>query len=146
MNGIHYFYSRSLCSHNMEKKIIGRIEYADLPIFRLKNQLVKIDTGAYTSSIGVYSIELINNELHVVFQAGESIVVFSRFQTKKIKSSNGIFEDRFVVEGEIVLGGESYFTPFSITNRSAMKYPILLGRKLLNKRFLVDSSQKFICK
>jgi hypothetical protein len=31
-------------------------------------------------------------------------------------------------------------TEFSLTERRGMRYPILLGRKLLNKRFLIDTS------
>ncbi|NJM93841.1 MAG: ATP-dependent zinc protease, partial [Cytophagales bacterium] len=29
---------------------------------------------------------------------------------------------------------------FTLTNRSEMKFPVLLGRKLLRRRFLVDVS------
>jgi hypothetical protein len=36
--------------------------------------------------------------------------------------------------------GKLIETDFSLTQRNGMKYPILIGRKLLNKRFVVDTA------
>lgn len=127
--------------HFMDKRIIGRQETADLPTFGLMGKIVKIDSGAYTSSIDVVSARVENNELYVLFEEGSEEKVFRKFKIKRIKSSNGITQERFVVKGVIRLGGEDYTTPFSLTDRSGMRYPILLGRKLLNKFFLIDTSK-----
>jgi len=48
---------------------------------------------------------------------------------------------RYFVKMRINLAGKLWTTDFSLTRRNGMKYPILLGRKLLNKRFLVDPSK-----
>jgi hypothetical protein len=124
-----------------DKLIIGRKEIADLPSFQLYNKIMKIDTGAYTSSIDVVSSVLKDNVLHVQFVEDGPIVTFSTFKMKRIKSSNGVVQERFVIDGVIEIGGQQIHTPFSLTDRSGMKYPILLGRKFLNKRFLVDTSK-----
>jgi hypothetical protein len=47
-----------------------------------------------------------------------------------------------VIKTKITIFGKKIRTEFSLANRRKMRYPILLGRKLLNKRFLVDVSQK----
>lgn len=130
----------------MDKKIIGRQEAADLPTFGLMNQTVKIDSGAYTSSIDVVSVRNADDTLFVQFDKKSEEKAFKKFKIKRIKSSNGIVQERYVIKGTICLGGNEYTTPFSLTNRSGMRYPILLGRKLLNKYFLIDTSKTNLLK
>jgi hypothetical protein len=36
--------------------------------------------------------------------------------------------------------GRKIKTEFSLTERKGMRFPILLGRRLLNKRFIIDTS------
>jgi hypothetical protein len=60
------------------------------------------------------------------------------FKQKIIKSSNGSSRVSYVIKTKIELFGKSFDTEFSLTDRSEMKHPILLGRKFLNKGFLVD--------
>ena len=124
------------------KRTIGRKERADIPEFGLKDSVVKIDTGAYTSSIHVESAVVKNEQLHVVFSkdAPEG-KFFDLWETKKVKSSNGISVERYTIEGDIRLGNVTYTTKFTLTNRSKMKYPVLLGRRLLNRNFIVDTSK-----
>lgn len=130
----------------MDKQMIGRQETADLPTFGLMNQTVKIDSGAYTSSIDVVSVRNTGDTLFVLFDKESEEKAFKKFKTKRIKSSNGIVQERYVIKGIICLGETEYTTPFSLTNRSGMRYPILLGRKLLNKYFLIDTSKTNLLK
>ncbi len=132
-----------------EKTIIGRREMANLPDFGLYNVAVKIDTGAYTSSIHVKSCKEITREnvkmLAVVFldesypAYNHKEFLFSTYRLKKVKSSTGQEQLRFFVKGSIEVGGRIIKTEFSLTQRKGMKYPILLGRKVLNKKFIVDT-------
>ncbi|WP_300663554.1 RimK/LysX family protein [Fluviicola sp.] len=133
------------------KKIIGRKDLVSFPGFDLKDVPVKIDSGAYSSSMHCESIEVIEfgekEQLRVVFldpaisgYTGKE-VVFNDFKTKIVKSSNGIAQERFFVKGTIRLFGETYETVFSLTERTGLRNPILLGRRLLNKRFLIDTSK-----
>lgn len=121
------------------------------PSFELKNVPVKIDSGAYSCSMHCQSIEIIDfdekERLRVVFldpnipgYTGKE-VVFTEFKTKTVKSSNGMAQERFFVKGTVQLFGEAYETVFSLTERTGLRNPILLGRKLLNKRFLIDTSK-----
>lgn len=128
-------------SEFMDKLIIGRQETADLPTFGLMNKTVKIDSGAYTSSIDVLNTRLENDILFVLFEKDREEKSFKKFKVKRIKSSNGIIQERFIIKGIIHMGGREYTASFSLTDRSGMRYPILLGRKLLNKFFLIDTSR-----
>lgn len=133
------------------KKIIGRKDLVSFPEFELENVPVKIDSGAYSSSMHCQSIEVIEfgekEQLRVIFlDSGISgytgkEVIFDDFKTKVVKSSNGIAQERFFVKGTVRLFGETYETVFSLTERTGLRNPILLGRRLLNKRFLIDTSK-----
>lgn len=133
------------------KKIIGRKDVVSFPGFELKDVPVKIDSGAYSSSMHCESIEVIEfgekEQLRVIFldsaisgYTGKE-VVFNDFKSKIVKSSNGMAQERFFVKGTIRLFGETYETVFSLTERTGLRNPILLGRRLLNKRFLIDTSK-----
>lgn len=134
-----------------DKKIIGRKDLVSFPGFDLEHVPVKIDSGAYSSSMHCQSIEVVGfgdkEQLRVVFldaaisgYTGKE-VVFDEFKTKIVKSSNGIAQERFFVKGTVRLFGETFETVFSLTERTGLRNPILLGRRLLNKRFLIDPSK-----
>jgi hypothetical protein len=133
----------------VSKSMIGRREWASLPEFGLKNVKVKIDTGAYSSSIHASLIEEKDGVLSVVFldsnhpEFQNNPFSFKEFRRKKVKSSNGIIQERYFIKTYIVLGSVKIKTEFSLTQRKGMRYPILIGRKLLNKRFLIDTSLKY---
>lgn len=133
-----------------ELKIIGRKDKADLPALHLHDVAVKIDSGAYSCSIHCESVELIEEDgislLEVVFLdsdhpqfTGEKIR-FEKFKTKKVKSSTGYQQERYFVELEILLFGEIIKTDFSLTKRNGLRNPILLGRKLLNHHFIINTT------
>ena len=131
--------------------ILGRKDIVTFPEFELINVPVKIDSGAYSSSMHCHSINLVESDgkqvLEVVFldpaiegYTGKKFQ-FETYKRKKVKSSNGMSEERFFVVGSVRLFNETVETLFSLTERTGLRNPILLGRRLLNKRFLVDSSK-----
>lgn len=133
----------------MKKKItIGRSDIVDLPELGIESAKAKIDTGAYTSSIHASKIKMDGEVLSFYLPIEvEGKSISKKFQTKsftkkKIRSSNGKAESRYIIKTKIVLFGKNYVTDFSLSDRSLMKNPILLGRKLLKDRFLVDVSKK----
>jgi hypothetical protein len=134
----------------MEKLIIGRKDKVDLPDFRLENVSVKIDSGAYSCSIHCEFIKEVeeNNQkiLKVVFldeslpkYSGE-IHEFIEYSKKNVKSSTGEKQERFFIKAKMLLFGKEIVTDFSLTHRNGLKNPILIGRKVLNKKFLIDTS------
>lgn len=131
-----------------ELAIIGAKEHVFLPDIRKSALLARVDTGARTSSLHCFSanVEKINRKevLSVRFMRNSRKVVrFSKFTRKKVKSSNGVVQQRFVVRIKMLAGNQSYLTTFTLNNRSDMRHAVLLGRKFLRNRFLVDVSQNY---
>lgn len=128
------------------KILIGRIDKIDLPDFEIFNVNAKIDTGAYTSSIHCTHIEVVDDILNFEIPGlkEKEIKKFrtTYFTTKKVRSSNGKLQARYTIKTHLLLFGHLYHEEFTLTDRSKMKNPVLLGRKVLMNRFIVDVSKK----
>lgn len=119
---------------------IGRIDKVDFPQLGLLDVPIKIDTGAYTSTIHCHQIIEENGELRCTFMhlGVRTEYKFAAFKTKKVKSSNGTLQYRYEVKTNIRLFNKLYKIDINLSKRSKMKYPVLLGRKFLKKKFIVD--------
>ncbi|MGB0521518.1 MAG: ATP-dependent zinc protease [Flammeovirgaceae bacterium] len=130
------------------KIIIGRTDKADFPELYLEGLGIKIDTGAYTSAIHCHDIEEVevDGKKRIKFQLldpshpkyNHKAFVLEHYTKKVIKSSTGHAEERFVIQSSILLFGNTYPIKLSLSERSDMKYPVLLGRRFLSKKFIVD--------
>ena len=128
----------------MEKQVIGRVDKIDFPKLNLHNIDAKIDTGAYTSSIHCSEIIVDGEKLKCTFYSkghpnfsGKQII-FDSYSKTDVKSSNGYKENRFKIKSEVVLFGKTYKINLTLSTRDDMKFPVLIGRQFLNKKFLVD--------
>lgn len=128
----------------LEKKIIGRLDKVDLPDFGVEDIHAKIDTGAYRSSLHCKKVRLEGDILkfQVKTEKGYREFASNSWSKKTIKSSNGSSENRFVIKTRMIIFGKTYITSFSLTDRSEMQNPMLIGTKMLKGRFIVDVSQK----
>ncbi|MFN8347680.1 MAG: RimK/LysX family protein [Spirosomataceae bacterium] len=128
----------------LEKRVIGRTDIIDFPELALTNVRAKVDTGAYTSAIHCYKIRAVKGKITFYLPAHRSEkhqkFTTEKFELKAIKNSFGQTEMRYVIKTKVVLFGKTYKTEFSLADREQMRYPVLLGRKLLRNRFLVDVS------
>lgn len=130
--------------------IIGATDIVDLPDLGWFDVPVRIDSGATTSSIHCSRVRLIKDGeqpqlcfyLDAKKGAPQQSYTVSDFKETIVRNSSGKEEKRYVIKTKITIFGKKIRTEFSLANRRKMRYPILLGRKLLNKRFLVDVSQK----
>jgi hypothetical protein len=128
--------------------IIGRRDRIDLPDLGYSNIRAKIDTGAYGCVIHCSHIEIIKRGGKEVLsvelldprypQHRKKKWYFEDFTDKVVKNSSGGTEHRYLIRTDTVIFGKRINTEYSLTDRSDMKYPVLLGRKFLRKRFLVD--------
>lgn len=121
-------------------KTIGRVDKVAFPELQLLDIPVKIDTGAYTSTIHCHQIEVENEILICTFKySGKKVkTTFPSYKTKKIKSSNGTFQLRYEVKTNIRLFNKTYKININLSKRSNMSYPVLIGRKFLKGKFIVD--------
>jgi len=130
-----------------EKLIIGRREEVDFPELGLYGLTAKIDTGAYTTAIHCYSIREENGVLyfklldpsHPFYNDQEK--KYTEYTQKEIKNSFGEIENRYIIKTIIKIGRKRIKSMISLSNRGKMRYPVLIGRKLLKNRFIVDVSK-----
>ena len=140
------------------KRTLGRRELIDFPAFGLVGVEAKVDTGAYTSALHcadirvetgvetggetrpVLHVRLLDPD-HPAFD-GQPLT-FADFSLRDIRSSNGEVQERYVIRAVVRLFGEDFETEFSLSDRSDMRYPVLLGRSLLRQgRFVVDVGRR----
>jgi hypothetical protein len=140
-------------SEPSDKTTIGRREFIDFPDLGLTGIEAKIDTGAYTSSIHCHDIRILasGHQRMVQFRLldpghpayEQRIHELPVVKQKIVRSSSGDEENRAIVRTRIRIGGHVYLTDLSLTDRSGMEYPVLLGRKALRKRFVVDVAKVY---
>lgn len=114
----------------------------------------KLDTGALTSSMHAENIDRFekDGDEWVRFTVELEDVdtdkdVRTRLERKmvrdiKVRGAGGA-EERPVVLMKVCLGNQMYEEQFSLNDRDKMNYPVLIGRRTLEKVGLVDSSKTF---
>lgn len=131
----------------MKRRTVGRVELASFVNWGIEGLPTKIDTGAYTSSIhckhivekdGLLKFKLLcpNTDKY-----NNKLIKTRNYKTKKIRSSNGKKQVRYIVKTTILFFNKKYTVEFSLANRTKMSYPVLIGRKFLSKKFIVDVSK-----
>jgi len=126
---------------------IGRAERILLP--ELLGDVVvvaKVDTGADVSSLWASNVQ--ETEAGLAFSVfgpaspyfnGQIVVVpKGSYDVTRVANSFGQREVRFVIKTPIKLGGRRVLATFTLADRSNKTYPILLGRRLLQGKFVVD--------
>ena len=127
---------------------LGRSDRVDLPGLSLEDIQAKIDTGAYTSSLHCLRAEIVDGELEFVLLDEEHPEFtgmkyrFKNFDQREIKNSFGEAELRFVIKTKVKIYDTVIRAEFSLSNRGNLKFPVLLGRKILRHRFLIDVTKK----
>lgn len=129
-------------------EILGRYDRVDLPELGLSNIHAKIDTGAYSCSLHCSKAEIVNKNLEFILLDEEHPeftgmkFTFKKFEQREIKNSFGEAELRFVIKTKIRIFKRLINAEFSLSNRGNLKFPVLLGRKILRQRFLIDVTKK----
>ncbi|GLP96294.1 ATP-dependent zinc protease family protein [Paraferrimonas sedimenticola] len=137
-----------------QKMIIGNLEMCQLPDLGISDLQVRIDTGAKTSSLHVDNLKRIKKngrpwvkfDLHPDIHSVDELVACEAplHDIRRVKSSNGVSQERYVIKSTLNLGGQSWPIEITLTDRSDMSYLMLLGREGMAKRVLVDPSQTFL--
>ena len=129
-------------------QVLGRYDRVDLPGLGLENIHAKVDTGAYTSSLHCRQAKVVDGVLQFILLDEEHpeftgmTFSFSEFEERDIKNSFGETERRFVIVTPLKILNEEITAEFSLSNRGSLKFPILIGRKILRNRFIIDVGKK----
>ena len=130
-----------------EKTVIGRevaIDFGE----KIKNVPAKVDTGADSSA--VWASDIFVDPKHVLhfklFDEGSKFYTGTEHATKDFsvaitKSSLGETALKYRVKLSINIAGRKIRATFGLSDRSTHNYPVLIGRKTLNGKFIVDVSQ-----
>ncbi|NRB11171.1 MAG: ATP-dependent zinc protease [Rickettsiaceae bacterium] len=132
--------------------LVGWREWASLPELNIPFIKVKIDTGAKTSSLHAFNIEVTeqDNIKYVSFSIhplrnNDTIArrnIAKVIGIKKVKSSNGHVEERYTINTLIRINHKIWCIDATLTNRDIMRHRMLLGREAL-EAILVDPSKSF---
>ena len=105
----------------------------------------KIDTGADSSAIWASNIHIdTDRHLHFTlfdkgspFYSGQDIVT-GDFTVAQVRNSNGQIQIRYRTQITARIGGKRVKVLFNLSDRSQNDFPILIGRRTLSGKFIVD--------
>ena len=133
--------------------IIGWREWGTFPDIGNERVKIKVDTGAKTSCLHAFKIKPFqkdnNKWVRVWFhpeQGSEREVVceFPVFDRRNVTDSGGHVTKRYVIKTPIIIGKHTFDIELTLTNRDNMKFRMLLGRRALQGRFLVNSAESYL--
>jgi len=126
--------------------VIGWRERVTLPLLGVGTIVAKIDTGA--KSAALHATDITQTGSHVEFV----VPVNGRNHAcrlplkgrRRVKSSSGHSQQRAVVETEVKIGPHRFVIDVTLTDRTDMGVPMLLGRASLGGRFLVNAARSYV--
>lgn len=128
-------------------EIIGRNVMIDI-IGHVDNVPAKVDTGADSSAIWGTNIDVSKEGVLSFTLFGEGskyytgqVIKRHAFHVAVVRSSTGHEQIRYKVDMPVRIGTRRVNATFFLSDRSMNNFPILLGRRTLNKKFLVDVSK-----
>ena len=138
---------------NEEKIIIGSEEWCGLPQLNIPGVKARIDSGAKTSALHAVNISQfkkngqpwISFDVHPLQKDGKTTIHCEAplLDKRKVKSSSGNSEVRFVIRTVLSIAGEAWDIEVTLTNRDSMGYRMLLGRQAMSGKILVDPEESF---
>lgn len=134
--------------------LAGWREWVQLPDIGVPWIKAKLDTGAQTSSIHAHDTEVFERDGvdWVRFRVrpwqlstdDEVTVECPLHDRRRVRSSSGHVEERFVVRMHVVLVHREVEVEVTLSNRDQMGFRMLIGREALQNGFDVTSSRSFL--
>jgi hypothetical protein len=134
--------------------VAGWREWVQLPDVGVPWIKAKLDTGAQTSAIHAYDIAPFERDgadwVRFTIRPwqrsteGEVVVESPVVDRRRVRSSSGHAQARYVVEMRLILAGREVTIEVTLTNRDRMGFRMLIGREALRQGFLVDSESSYL--
>jgi hypothetical protein len=138
-------------SRRRRKRWIGVRELVSIPEWGLSDLEAKVDTGAYTSSIDVSRVIIFGQDgegrapyAEITFGTGDDArtVVAPVIGFRRVRNPSGHVTNRPIVEARLELGGKRFRTAINLHRRVGMRCCMIIGRRALAGRFVVDVSRR----
>lgn len=129
-------------------RLAGWKETVALPELGLRRVTAKLDTGARTAALHAADILVYETAQgpriaftvhpHASLKGAGIRCTAPLIDRREVTNSGGATQVRYVISTEIQLAGESFRAEVTLSDRTRMRYPMLLGRTSLAGRFRVD--------
>ncbi|KPK17393.1 MAG: hypothetical protein AMJ62_01385 [Myxococcales bacterium SG8_38] len=139
-----------------ELSVIGWREWVALPDLGISRIKAKVDTGARSSSLHAYDIEVFSRGprdyvrfvVHPVQRETKTTIhcIAELHEHRHVKSSSGHREYRPIIRTSLELGAERWPIDLTLTTRDAMGFRMLLGREAIRGRFVVEPGRSYLCR
>lgn len=133
----------------IKKKLIGRLAKVSLPSYGISSIVARVDSGATRSSIAASNFAETTSGLSFSFMypghsmySGERILA-KDYELINVKTTTNPSDARYAVRLSIVVDGQEEAAMFTLSDRSHMLYPVLLGRNFLTGRYRIDTDRQF---
>jgi hypothetical protein len=137
-----------------QKLVIGWREWVQLPDLGVVEMKAKVDTGADNSSLHAFNLErfrrdgmeYVRFEIHPKQRSRKPSIRCEAplAMEKKVKNPGGRSELRPVIRTKVVVAGEELNALVNLTSRDEMGFRMLLGRRAVRSRFLVDPGRSYL--
>jgi hypothetical protein len=139
---------------NQQLLTLGWREWAALPELGLTAIKVKVDSGAKTSALHAFytekylldSVDMVKFLIHPIqrnydfqVECHAPVVDF-----REVSDSGGHKEMRYVIETNIVIGTGNWPIELTLTNRDTMRFRMLLGRRAMEARAIIDPGASYL--
>ena len=132
----------------------GWEEWVSLPDLGVPALRAKVDTGARTSALHAFDIEVfgpsarpkVRFTLHPIPGRDDLVIPCSApiLDRRDVTSSNGEKELRYVISSTLSVGGDDWPIEITLTNRAGMASRMLLGRQALKDHISIVATDRFL--
>lgn len=133
---------------------IGWREWVQMPDLGVTEIKAKVDTGADSSSLHAFNIErfsdngipMVRFEIHTRQRKRKPSIpcVAEVVGEKKVKNPGGRAEIRPIIQTRLVVAQKELDATINLTTRDEMTFRMLLGRRTIRKKFLVDPGRSYL--
>jgi hypothetical protein len=128
-------------------KVIGRNTAVDF-VGHIEDVPAKIDTGADSSSVWVSNVRVDKKGVlrfnlfdeNSPYYTGKTLKRLD-YKVAVVRSATGHVQLRYRTKLSIRVGGKRLRVLFNLSNRANNQFPVLIGRRTLANKFIVDVTQ-----